>query len=98
VRWGGDEFVALLPRATPASVYAVAERLRRSVRANPLRIGALELETSVSVGWSCGSTESPDQILGRADGAVYDAKRAGRDTVSPGAPPVSPDAPPDEPG
>jgi diguanylate cyclase (GGDEF)-like protein len=85
VRWGGDEFVALLPQANPASVLAVAERLRRCVRANPLQIGSLKLETTVSVGWACGMTESPDQLMGRADAAVYAAKRAGRDTVSPRA-------------
>jgi two-component system cell cycle response regulator len=77
-RWGGEEFLVLLPDVDEAGAEATAERLRESVGSRPVA----GLCVTVSAGcatWRPG--ESPDDILRRADGALYAAKRAGRDSV-----------------
>jgi diguanylate cyclase (GGDEF)-like protein len=68
-RYGGEEFALVLPNCTPEQAMEVADRLRA---ATP------EGETC-SIGIACwDGLESPPGLLGRADGALYDAKRAGR--------------------
>jgi diguanylate cyclase (GGDEF)-like protein len=82
VRWGGDEFVALLPHARAHDAHLVAERLRLAAR----RAGAaldVQVTTTVSIGWSCVDRGDPEGLLAAADAALYEAKRSGRDTVRP---------------
>jgi diguanylate cyclase (GGDEF)-like protein len=82
-RWGGDEFVAVLPGAGPAEAAAVAERLRVAVRERQTS-GDPEVRTTLSLGWACVRPgETPEDLLARADEALYEAKRAGRDAVAP---------------
>ena len=70
-RFGGEEFVALLPHAEAAQAVAAAERLRLAFTAT----GA-----TVSIGVaSLRPGEDLEDLLRRADAALYDAKRAGRD-------------------
>ena len=80
-RYGGEEFVAILP-ATPASgAQQVGERIRAAVAASEVD----GLKVTVSVGIACVPwvvADSPRHLLELADGALYDAKRAGRDRVS----------------
>jgi diguanylate cyclase (GGDEF)-like protein/PAS domain S-box-containing protein len=82
-RLGGEEFVALLPGVdTPAAV-SLAERLCRSVAAQPVRVGEHVIAYTVSAGVA---TMAPgvggvDALLQRADAAMYAAKAAGRDRV-----------------
>ena len=95
-RFGGEEFVVLLPTADLARALAEAEALRLRVRGQPLWLGEVPLQLSVSIGvaeWA-GVTEDPSRLLARADAALYRAKRLGRDrveaaldaTVAPGEP------------
>lgn len=86
-RLGGDEFVVLLPHTGPAEAAAVAQRLRRRFgrEAGNLDAGT---ERGPRVGLSIGVSsrmahglDSPEAVLEAADGALYEAKRAGRDTV-----------------
>lgn len=85
-RLGGEEFVVVMSTATDREAQAVAERLRRSISGQPIPIaalpdGALNITVSVGVALRMGADETPDQLLKRADDALYEAKRGGRDCV-----------------
>jgi two-component system cell cycle response regulator len=82
-RWGGDEFVALLPDTDKAGALRAAERLRAAVAAAPIVAAGTELPVTISVGWAHWAGDTPDDLLARADRALYKAKDAGRDTVWP---------------
>ena len=83
-RFGGEEFVVLLPGLDLAAAQQVAERLRRLVAAAPLVDGDSAVALSVSIGvaeWA-GAQEDPSRLPVRADAAMYRAKRDGRDQVA----------------
>ena len=76
-RMGGDEFAVLLPDATAADVEVVVDRLTGALR-EPIRAGRHELLVAASIGSADSSgTDDPDEVLRRADVAMYAAKRAG---------------------
>lgn len=81
-RFGGDEFMLLLPHASVVDAERVCMRLRNNLRRSPLR---LEDGTMLVISVSCGiaATENADtfpDLSKRADTALYDAKCAGRGT------------------
>jgi len=81
-RWGGEEFVVLLPGAAAEEAEAVAERLRTQVR-----IATAQLEGGAPVTASIGLAqwregEGGSELVGRADAALYASKRSGRDRVT----------------
>jgi diguanylate cyclase (GGDEF)-like protein len=84
-RYGGEEFVLLLPDTALASALEVAERLRAGVAA--LAIGhrfAPCGHVTISVGVACltpGGADGPQDLIEAADGALYAAKRNGRNRV-----------------
>lgn len=83
-RYGGEEFVVVLPGCDAAGAVAAAERLRASIAAASLTVGETTLHVTCSLGVAIGGTGSDrdrDGLLAMADGALYDAKRAGRDRV-----------------
>ena len=86
-RYGGEEFLAAFPMTANDGAAAVAERLRRAVAevriAVPEGVAFLRDAPTVSVGIaSLGPDDrSLDDLLRRADRALYDAKQAGRDRV-----------------
>jgi two-component system, cell cycle response regulator len=82
-RWGGDEFVAILPATERAGVLRAAERLRAAVAAEPVRVNGATATVTVSVGWAHWAGDTPGDLLARADRALYAAKDAGRNTVRP---------------
>jgi two-component system cell cycle response regulator len=82
-RWGGDEFVALLPDTDEAGALRAAERLRAAVRTTPIEFAGIVLDVTVSVGWAHWSGDTPDDLLARADKALYVAKDAGRNGIFP---------------
>jgi diguanylate cyclase (GGDEF)-like protein len=84
-RWGGDEFVVILPGTDKAGALRAAERLRAAVAAAPVDAAGRALPVTVSVGWAHWAGDTPDDLLARADRALYKAKDAGRNTVSPAA-------------
>jgi len=81
-RLGGEEFLALLPDAGTDAAGVVAEGLRASVESVRTRIEGIELAVTVSVGWATwNGEEDADALVKRADGALFVAKRAGRNAV-----------------
>lgn len=83
-RWGGEEFVALLPETDIQGATVIAERLRKLTADNVLTYNDHKITFTTSIGiaeFKDGET-SIDAVLGRADNAVYDAKKAGRDRIS----------------
>jgi diguanylate cyclase (GGDEF)-like protein len=80
-RYGGDEFVALLPGTSPREAYRVAQRLREAVAAEPAFTEAGPVSVRVSVGVACTLPDCPTvlRLMGRADAALYAAKHEGRD-------------------
>ena len=81
-RFGGEEFAVLLRNPTPAIAVEVGERVRRSVAALDLRrMGVPGVSVSVGVAVAEVSDEPLDEIIDRADQALYRAKRGGRDRV-----------------
>ena len=81
-RTGGEEFLIVMPGVGPRDANIVLERIRKIVRATPIELHGEELLVTVSIGGAVWSGEPMDDLLNRADEALYDAKRAGRDQVS----------------
>jgi len=81
-RLGGEEFVALLRRVSPAAAQAAAERLRQLVAEHDWGSIAPGLAITVSIGVAHGDeAEDGDALLALADRRLYIAKRGGRDRV-----------------
>jgi two-component system, cell cycle response regulator len=88
-RYGGEEFVVVMPETDMAVATMVAERLRRRIATDPFPIqqGAGTVDVTISVGIAAlgGSGDSAANLLKRADQALYRAKRDGRNRVVPDA-------------
>jgi two-component system, cell cycle response regulator len=84
-RYGGEEFTVIMPDTRLEDAQRIAERIRLHVAGSPFRVaGGQELLTvTISVGVACtiSDQDTPETLLKRADGAVYDAKHAGRNRV-----------------
>jgi len=84
-RYGGEEFVVVMPDTDVDFAYTIAERLRHSVETTPFEIsrapGALNLTISIGIAASQGADDNADKLLHRADQALYRAKREGRNRV-----------------
>lgn len=82
-RVGGEEFVVLLPGTPVTEAVRVAERIRSLVRERSFLHGDDEILLTVSIGVAEQGSDEADfeQLLRRADDAMYAAKRAGRDRV-----------------
>ncbi|WP_104991499.1 diguanylate cyclase domain-containing protein [Deinococcus sp. NW-56] len=90
VRWGGEEFLLLLPEADPARAYATVEGLRRAVAEHDWPTLPRGLRLTVSAGYAFAPTPAEADVHAateQADEFQYQAKRAGRNRVCP-APPV----------
>jgi diguanylate cyclase (GGDEF)-like protein/PAS domain S-box-containing protein len=83
-RWGGEEFVALLPETDAQGAAIIAERLRKIVSQNILDYNdqKISLTTSIGIAQYRTGEVAVEGPLGRADTAVYDAKKAGRNRIS----------------
>jgi diguanylate cyclase (GGDEF)-like protein len=83
-RVGGDEFLVICPSTGGAGARALAERVRKATPATCGQVLPSGWHQTLSVGISLFpySAEDPAELLRRADGALYDAKAAGRDVVA----------------
>jgi len=88
-RYGGEEFVIVMPETDMAVATMVAERMRRRIASEPFTVeqGKRSIEVTISIGISALSdpSDTAATILKRADQALYRAKRDGRNRVVPDA-------------
>jgi diguanylate cyclase (GGDEF)-like protein len=82
-RYGGEEFVALLPATTHEQAMAVGERIRRSIESLHVHARGNSLQTTISMGVASltGPADTADDLIARADAALYRAKTLGRNCV-----------------
>jgi two-component system, cell cycle response regulator len=83
-RYGGEEFVVVMPGASIEEAMQAAERLRTAIETTTfawLPDVACRLTISVGIATSEHQSITPEALLNKADGALYDAKRAGRNRV-----------------
>src|SRR5947209_5804486 len=83
-RYGGEEFVVIMPETDLAVGTTVAERLRRRIAGEPFSVhqGVRSIEVTISVGIAALSDgDNGATVMKRADQALYRAKRAGRNRV-----------------
>ncbi len=81
-RYGGDEFVILLPNTDTESVQKIADRLREYIASTSMDWMGEPVHTTISLGMAClESTVDIHSLFARADEALYEAKDAGRNSV-----------------
>lgn len=75
-RWGGEEFLMILPGSPGCDAEALAERVRSGIASSEYRHGNASFGITISIGVTCAKPTDPiDQILKNADKALYRAKR-----------------------
>jgi diguanylate cyclase (GGDEF)-like protein/PAS domain S-box-containing protein len=83
VRWGGEEFLALLPGTDRAGLLATAERVRMLAENSWVQKGDDQIRVTVSIGATMAvPTESADDLVDRSDTFMYASKRGGRNRVT----------------
>ncbi len=84
-RYGGEEFVVVMPDTQLADAQRIAERIRMHVSGAPFRVAngreILLVTISIGVTTTLGPGDTPEALLKRADEALYEAKTTGRNRV-----------------
>ncbi|WP_312224030.1 PleD family two-component system response regulator [Rhizobium rhizoryzae] len=83
-RYGGEEFVVVMPDTDAHSAASIAERLRGIIEAAPFALpsgGSLQITASLGIASFTAGVETPEQLLKNADRALYEAKNSGRNRV-----------------
>ncbi|CAN5636256.1 hypothetical protein BH20CHL7_BH20CHL7_10390 [soil metagenome] len=83
-RYGGDEFVVLLPETDPSGAYILADKIRLGVAAMPVALPETTVRPSLSIGVVSYPDDgvTADELMISADGAMYASKRAGKNRVT----------------
>ncbi|EIC21337.1 diguanylate cyclase (GGDEF) domain-containing protein [Thiorhodovibrio frisius] len=84
LRYGGEEFLMLLPGATNDSGRILAERICHAIADQVVETAQLRLQVTISIGLACfpdQDAETPEALIALADRALYQAKEAGRNRV-----------------
>ena len=76
-RWGGEEFLVILPSTGVEGAAHVAERIREATSATPTSSEGRDIFVTVSGGCVTGPGASPDELVSAADARLYGAKRSG---------------------
>lgn len=83
-RYGGEEFVVLLPHTTEKDAWALAERVREAVQSCEFHFDGHDFTVTASIGVAsveAGALTKDDDLIIKADKALYEAKHNGRNTV-----------------
>ncbi|MFD0918051.1 PleD family two-component system response regulator [Pseudahrensia aquimaris] len=84
-RYGGEEFMIAMPDTDSELAMVVAERMRREIEGQPLGVRNGEMHVSITMSAGIASIQGPDdtieQMVARADKALYEAKKSGRNQV-----------------
>jgi len=83
-RFGGEEFLIVVPRCSPSQAETYGENVLQAVRSEPMKTAKGDLAVTASMGLAIwrGSFESSDSLIKRADKALYQSKRNGRNRAS----------------
>jgi two-component system cell cycle response regulator len=84
-RYGGEEFIVIMPDTGLDDAHRIAERIRKHVAGTPFKVGEgrdlIDVTISIGVAATLGANDTAQALLKRADNAVYEAKAAGRNVV-----------------
>lgn len=81
-RFGGEEFVIIMPNSNLKQITAPLEKIRKTIRAIPFKFKNKNLRITISIGASQFRTnDSIVEVFDRADAALYEAKNSGRDRI-----------------
>ena len=80
-RFGGEEFLVIVPGCGETELRDVLERIRRAISRAPFVVDGEEVAVTVSLGGAVRGRDSADRLIARADDALYTAKEQGRDRV-----------------
>ncbi len=83
-RYGGEEFVLLMPETEAGFAELVCERIRREIETHPViaKGGVAQISVTVSMGVASGeASDTTETLFKRADAALYDAKNSGRNKI-----------------
>lgn len=84
IRYGGEEFLAILPGASQTDARQIAERLRRTVEETVIHHGGQEIKVTISIGINSfpeNDVTNVNELIDAADKALYKAKETGRNKV-----------------
>lgn len=81
-RWGGEEFLVILPHTGLDGALAVAERIRSATAAKPVSVDGQRITVTVSGGCTLGPADSPEAMVHLADVGLYRAKSSGRNQIA----------------
>jgi diguanylate cyclase (GGDEF)-like protein len=82
-RYGGEEFLMVLPGCEGSAATQLADRTRKAVAMSPIHVNGASLPATISIGvaWSSDGQTDADALIQRADAALYRAKASGRNCV-----------------
>jgi diguanylate cyclase (GGDEF)-like protein len=83
MRWGGEEFLILVPHTTVSELRKFAERLRSAVEKSEVCVvdEHITFSMTISIGGVVGFSETGKEMIIEADALLYEAKKAGRNCV-----------------